>query len=404
MIFKFKIKNKNGAIEEGEKYAKTRLDLAHELHVSGAIVIDITEANSKKVFSLSDLPFFGKVKMHTKILFARNLSGMLKAGLSLPRSLQVFEKQTKNETFQKTIQDLIHVIDAGGTFGAGLEHHPKIFSSLFVSMIRAGEESGKIPDALSEIADNLEKTYTLQKKVKGALMYPMVILIAIFLIGILMMMFVVPTITGTFKELGVPLPITTRIVIGFSDLLAHHTLLFFGILGILFFGGGYILRRKELQPFFSRLILHLPIIGTLVKEINSARTARTMTALLSAGVPITRALEITKEVIESDPYQKVIEEAMLAVEKGAPISEVFKRYPKLYPVMVGEMVEVGEDTGEIAHMLEEVAKYYEEEVDGKTKNLSTIIEPILMIMIGAAVGFFAVSMLTPMYSLLDSIK
>lgn len=405
MEFIYRVRKKDGTVEEGEKESISRVQLAHDLHLSGSEILSIEEKGGKGLnMSLGTIPFFNGVKIHEKILFAHNLSGMLKAGLALPRALQVLEKQTRNDFFKKVIGDLVKTIDSGGTLSGGMEHHPKVFQNLYVSMVRAGEESGNIPESLKEIADNLEKIYSLQKKVKGALTYPAVILAAIIGIGTLMMIFVVPTITGTFKEMGVPLPATTRFVIGVSDFLSNHTLIFFACLVIFVTAVTFIFRSPKVKPIISQVTLRLPVIGTMVKEINSARTARTMTALLSAGVSLLRALEITKEVVQSPPYQRVIADAMLSVEKGAPVSEVFKKNQKLYPIMVGEMIEVGEDTGEISHMLAQIAEFYEEEVDNKTKNLSTIIEPVLMIFIGIAVGFFAISMLTPMYSLMDTIK
>lgn len=405
MKFKYKIQTKSGVLDEGFRESENRITLAHELKNEGAIVLFIEEAKETTGLSMNiNIPFLNRVKLRDKIMFAKNLSGMLKAGLSMPKALSVLSNQTKNQNFKKIIEEISNGIDRGETLSRGLEKYEKTFSPLFVSMVRAGEESGKLPNTLKEIAENLEKIYALQKKIKGAMTYPSVIVGAIILIGVLMMIYVVPTLTNTFKEMGVPLPFTTQLVIEVSDFLANNTLLFFTLLFSFIIGIIFLFKRKEVRPIIDRALVHLPVIGGLFKETNSARVARTLTTLLSSGVTITRSLEITKDVVGSTQYQKALDEAIENVQKGKPISEAFKKNIKIFPNMVGEMIEVGEDTGDLSQMLLEIAEFYESEVDLKTKNLSTIIEPILMIFIGGAVGFFAVSMLTPMYSLLDTIQ
>ena len=261
-----------------------------------------------------------------------------------------------------------------------------------------------MPQALGEIGTNLEKSYALNRKVKSALMYPSIIILAILVIGILMFVFVVPTLIATFKDIGAELPTSTKIVVAISDLISNHLLLL--VLGLFALGGlGYMAfklpRTKRIIEF---LTVRAPVLGELIKEINAARTARTLSSLIASGVPISRALGITKEVLQNSYYKQVLDEALAAVERGEPISSTFKAHLALYPVMVGEMMEVGEETGKMTSMLADIATFYEGEVDAKTKDLSTIIEPVLMIFIGAGVGFFAVSMLSPMYSIMDSIN
>lgn len=406
MKFTYKAQTRAGNIIEATTEAEDKSALILQLKNEGSIPIFIKEG-SKKSLSIS-IPFiggiFGRVKLHEKIIFARNLSGMLSAGLSLYRALVVLEKQTSNPAFKKIMQALIAEIDKGGTLSGGLAKFPKDFSTLFVSMVRSGEESGNMSGSLKEIGTNLEKTYALNKKIKGALTYPAVIVFAIFLIGILMMIYVVPTLTKTFKELGTDLPTSTKLVIFISDFIKDHTIILIGIIIGFVMGLRFLFRIPSFAHGFDFILIRLPVIGNMVKEINAARTARTLSSLLSAGVSVTRALEITKDVLQNYHYKKVLDGAIEAVQKGEPVSMSFKSRPDLYPVMVGEMMEVGEETGKLSSMLFDIAIFYEEEVDTKTKDLSTIIEPVLMVFIGAAVGFFAVSMLTPMYSLMDNIK
>jgi type IV pilus assembly protein PilC len=403
MQFSYKARNTTGLISTGVVEARDRVEAINAVRELGVIPLFVNIKSSG--FHMPNLTFGGgSVKLSEKILFTKNLSGMLKAGLSLTRGLAVLSRQTSNKYLQKIIQTLSETIDKGGTFSDGLAKYPKVFSALFVSMVRAGEESGGMPNALTEIGINLEKSYALNKKVKSAMMYPSIILCAIFLIGILMFVFVVPTLTKTFKDLGTTLPASTRFIIGLSDLISNHLLLLIAGVAAVVFLGMLAVRMPKTKRAIDWTVVRIPVVGTIVKEMNAARTTRTMASLLGSGVNIGRAITITKEVLQNVYYKKVMEDVEKVIEKGAPMSSVFKAETKLYPIMVGEMIEVGEETGKLGSMLLDVALFYEGEVDAKTKDLSTIIEPVLMIFIGAAVGFFAVSMLSPMYSIMDSIK
>ncbi len=405
MQFKYKAQNKEKKIVEGVLEAPDRFALARKLREDGLLPLETKEFKEHGKINLAFIDnILGRIKLSQKIVFTRNLSGMLSAGLSLYRALEVLGKQTKNKKFKEVIVSLLKDINAGGTLSSAMEKFPKVFSPLFVSMVAAGEESGSLPSSLKEVGIILEKSYNLNKKIKGALMYPGIILSAILLIGVLMLIFVVPTLTKTFMDIGATLPASTQFVVSVSDFLQHHTLLFFGIVGALIVGFRFLLRLPRFSRFISLVILKLPVIGNIAKEVESARTSRTLASLLSSGVAVTKALAITKNVLQNPYYKAVIDEAIASVEKGVPMSTVFKAHTNLYPVMVGEMVEVGEETGNVVSMFSDIATFYETEVDQKTKDLSTIIEPVLMIFIGAAVGFFAISMLTPMYSLLNSIK
>lgn len=403
MQFTYKGKNVSGVVVSGTLSADDRSDAVKLLRDSGVTPIIVNEKRSFS-FNGGNLSIFKSVKLSEKIMFTKNMAGMLKAGLPLSRALTVIAKQTQNQYFKTIITTLLETVDKGGTFSEGLAKFPKVFSSLFVAMVRSGEESGGMPQALGEIGVNLEKAYGLNRKVKSALMYPSIIILAILIIGILMFVFVVPTLIGTFKDIGAELPASTKIVVAISDLISNHLLLL--VLGLLTLGvlGYMALKLPKTRRAIEFVTVRMPVLGELIKEINAARTARTLSSLIASGVPISRALGITKEVLQNSFYKEVLDQALAAVERGEPISSTFKSHLKLYPVMVGEMMEVGEETGKMTSMLSDIAVFYEGEVDAKTKDLSTIIEPVLMIFIGAGVGFFAVSMLSPMYSIMDSIK
>jgi type II secretory pathway component PulF len=250
----------------------------------------------------------------------------------------------------------------------------------------------------------MERASNLKKKVKGAMIYPSIVIIVMVIIAILMMIYVMPQITGVFKGMDKELPATTQFLIGASDLMVNYTIFVLGGLVGGIAGFIYFLRTKLGKFITSWVVVRLPVIGTLAKETNSARTARTLSSLLNSGVDVIKSIDITEEVLQNVFYKRILREASQRVEKGTALSEVFIERKDLYPILVGEMILVGEETGQIAGMLGELAVYYETEVERKTKDLSTIIEPLLMVVIGASVGFFALALIAPIYSISDGMN
>jgi type II secretory pathway component PulF len=400
MLFEYKAINKEGRILTGEKDGLDSPSVAQTLKEEGLAIVSIQAKSRKKTsFSLS----FSAFKTVEKITFAKNISSMLDAGLALSRSLEVISRQTKNTKTKKVIEDITQKIKSGTSFSAALESYPKIFNSLFVSMTKAGEESGNLADSFKNIASQLEKNYLLAKKVKGAMVYPGVIVAAMSVVGFFMMTSIVPTLSKTFKELGVALPKSTQIIIALSDFLQTQTAIFLGVLTLLIVCTVLFFKSEAGKKTLDVSLVKAPVFGELTKQINSARTARTLSSLLKAGVPYLQAVQITKGVVSNHLYKNVLSLAEKKVETGDKISGVFTENENLYPSFVGEMVAVGEETGELSEMLLKVAEFYENEVEQKTKNMSTIIEPLLMLVVGVAVGFFAISMISPMYSLVENI-
>jgi len=358
----------------------------------------------KSLFNVEKLEYaISRVKDDELVMITRNLGSMLKAGLPLTRALTVIERQSKNPRLKGVMTDVVDRINKGEQLHSALALYPKVFSDLYVAMIKAGEESGGMAESLKTLSMQMERSSSLRKKIKGAMMYPSIVLIVLVIIGILMMLYVMPSIVGTFEGLDVELPGTTQFLIMVSNFMNDHTIIALsGIVGF-FVGIIYSARTKTGKKVLSWIIPRLPVIGTMAKETNAARTARTLSSLLSSGVDVIRALEITGQVVQNYYYKEIIAEAAVRVEKGTALSEIFIEREDLYPVLVGEMILVGEETGGIADMLKELAGFYENEVEQKTKDLSTIIEPILMVVIGGVVGFFALAVIAPIYSIGDSI-
>ena len=401
-LYKYKAKDKEGKIYEKTLEVQSRYDLYTIIREEGGSVVSIHEVGKIKLPS-SFGNIFNGIKTQQKITMAKNLGLMMNAGLPVTRALSVMSRQSKSRPFKKLLTDLETDVSHGKTLSESLGKRPEVFPILFVSMIKAGEESGNVSGALEIVSSQMEKSYLLTKKVRGALIYPSVIISVMVVIGILMLIFMVPTLTATFEGLGVKLPLSTRILITLSKFLVDNTLLVLGAITALGVSSVVFLKSFIGKSILDSVSLRLPVIGEIAKQVQSARTARTLSSLLSAGGEIVVALDVTIDVVQNHLYKDALKQVRNAIEKGEPMSAVFSGYGHLYPLFVGEMVAVGEETGKIAEMLVNVASFYENEVDQKTKDLSTIIEPILMIIIGVGVGFFAISMLAPTYSLVDYI-
>ncbi|HEY0948369.1 MAG TPA: type II secretion system F family protein [Candidatus Paceibacterota bacterium] len=403
MKFRVTAKTSDGSEVHRVIEAPTRFAVYGEMEKEGATVVSVEEARGGSGPAWTQITFGSGIKTDQKITFTKNLAAMLSAGLPLTRALSVIERQATNKYLKKTVAALSEEVKKGSSFHEALAKHPKVFSELFIAMTKAGEESGTLAESLSVVARQMEKAFNLQKKVKGAMIYPMIILTAIVIIGVLMLIYVVPTLSNTFKELGVELPAATKAIIDTSDFMASNAFLTMGILIAVFAGIFFFVRSKPGARIVLMLALRMPVIGELVRETMSARAARSLSSLLSSGVEMLSALKISGEVVGDNSFGKVLREAEERVRKGEALSASFIDHPKLYPVFVGDMIAVGEETGKVADMLGQVAQYYETDVEERTKDLSTIIEPLLMLFIGGAVGIFAMAMITPIYSLSDKI-
>ena len=407
MLFQYKAVKPGGEEVKGEQEAPDRFALAHRVkEEKGLVLIEAHEQRAADrqaslITRLNTLLF--KIKIKDQVIFAGSLSAMLGAGLSLSRGLAVMERQTGNKQFKNIISDIAKEVSEGASLSRALSKYSHLFPPVFIAMVAAGEESGKLPEALESVKQQLAKSHDLQRKVKGAMIYPVIVITVIIIIGILMMIFLVPQLTALFNDLEVELPLSTRIVIGASNFLQAHTFSFIGALLLIVVAGWRTLKTVKGKRFFTKIFMRTRVVASIIKNFNSALTMRTLSSLISSGVGLTESLNITTRVVQNPFYQNVLVTAVDKISKGSTLSSIFQANEKIYPVLVGEMAEVGEETGNFAGMLLKGATFFEEEVEQATKNLSTLIEPALMILIGIAVGFFAVSMLGPMYSLSDKI-
>lgn len=398
--FTYTAQKADGEVYNGVAVAQDRFELYNIIRREGGHLLALQiDKSDNKLSPLYWISMITTVPEQQKILFSRNLGVMLGAGLPLSRALAVMERQTKDSHLVHAISELSSDVRHGGTLHDALAKFPRIFPRLTVAMVRAGEEGGDLSSALVVASEQMEHASDLKKKIRGAMIYPSIILVTIVLIGVLMMIYVVPTLSATFAQLGSALPLPTQLVLNFSNFLVNYTIVAFGGLVAVVVLIVSFLRTKQGKRFKDYAVLQMPLIRDMVREVNAARTARTLASLLSSGVGILPALDIAADVVQNSYFREVIIEAQKAVGSGDPLSKTFTRREDMYPPFVGEMMSVGEETGQTPDMLKRLAQYYENEVDRKTKDMSTIIEPILMLMIGAMVGFFAVSMIMPIYSI-----
>lgn len=400
----YKAKSLKGKTVEGLLSAMNKSELARLLKGKNLILVSAKRTFEKNKRLDLDIPFFNRVSLTEKLMFTRNLKVMISAGVSLPRALETLSVQTKNRKLSKALLSIREEIIKGTAFSDALSRHPKIFSELFFNMVKAGEASGKLEDVLAVLARQIARRHELESKIKGALAYPAVIILAMLGIGAGMLVFVVPKISATFKELKIALPVTTRFVINIGETMAHRWYLFLLGLFFLIFAISRLLKTKAGIRAFSWLSIKVPIFSSITKKANSARILRTLSSLISAGVPLTSSLGIIFNASNNVYYKETIEAAIERVKSGDKLSEVWMDYKNIYPAVVVQMIAVGEETGQTVEVLEKLADFFEQEVANATCNLTAVIEPLVMLLVGGAVGFFAISMVQPMYSMLEAIK
>jgi len=402
--YSFSAKSISGEIKTGTMDAESETELAHTLREQGFILTSVQstrEPLKTRNRLVEFLPSFNRVPLAEKMIFARHLAVMIGAGLSITRALETLASQTRNKAFSKVISQVSQDVQKGQPLAESMNKHPQIFSELFVNMVKVGETGGGLEDILKLLSHQLEKEYELNSKVRSAMIYPSVIIVFMLAIGILMMTMVVPKLMLIFQEMNADLPITTQFIISLSGFLTQQWLPSLIFVVSLVLAIRFLLKTKRGKMTFDAVLLRLPIFGDISKKINAARLARTLGSLIESSVPIVQGLQIVAGTMGNYYFRDSLVKAAEDVQKGNPLSKIIKTYPHLYPPTVNQMIEVGEETGTLGAILVKLADFYEEEVSNITKGMSAIIEPILMVVIGIAVGFFAISMIQPMYSIMS---
>jgi len=355
-----------------------------------------TKAKRKK---RSGKAFFLHVPLQEKVLFTRHLSIGIKSGMTLTGALELIREQTRSRSLKVIIDQIMEDIQSGIFLAKSLERYKNVFGKLFINIIKIGESSGTLAENLNYLTEELKKRAALHSKVRGALIYPSVVLVATVGIAGAMIIFIFPKILPVFASLNVKLPFTTRALIALSNALSSHGLLVGVGLVLLVIAVIVLLKIQAVRHVVQHILLHAPIVKKIIVQVNLANFSRTFGLLLKSGVNIIEAVNITAETTENLVYQHELRASSAVLQKGEFLSSYLSKSPKLFPPIAANMIRVGENTGNLVDNLEYVSGYYEGEVDDFVKNLSSIIEPALMLVMGVIVGFIALSIITPIYSL-----
>lgn len=387
---------------KGEIEAGSRSDVVAALGKQKLSPISIKEVKQGG-FSLGG----GGVKSDELVIFTRQLSAMIGAGVPLLRSISSLAEHAENPAFKKILDAVIVDIQGGSGFGDALAKYPKVFSDVFVNMIRAGEAAGILDDILKRLATQQEKNATMRKKIKSAMSYPMVLIVITIGAFFGLMLFVIPQIGNIIKDLGGPdaeLPVLTQVMLSISDAILGYWYIIFPALGGAVYGVIRYIGTPAGKKQFHKLILKLPPVNTIVKKVAVARFARTYSSLIGAGVSVIEAINVTSRAIGNTVYMDALDDAANKVKNGDQLSKVVEQYPDLFPSILSQMLSVGEETGQTDVVLIKVADFYEEEVDVAIDGISSIIEPVMIVTMGSMVGLIAASVMGPIASISQNIQ
>lgn len=401
MIFEYLVTTKDNKVQKGVLEALNQETAILELKKKGYFVVKINKQKQLLKMELS----FGGIKFIDKVLLARHLAIMMKAGVNLAEALDVITEQASHPKLRKVLKSVTAKVLSGNTLSQSLAEYPKIFSDLFINMVRIGETSGTLADNLEYLATEMEKSFELKKKIKGAAIYPIIILLMTFGLGFVLVYFILPKMMKLFESLTMDLPITTKMMIAIAHLMEKNGTMVLAVLVALIFLFIFLMKQKFFRHWMHHLVLYIPIVNKIVIQFNLANLYRTLGILFKSGVPVLEGLKITSGVLGNYVYNKELSKLAIEVEKGMSLSESFlNRNPKLFPKIATRLIGVGEKTGELDNSLNYLGEFYGREVDNITKNMATIIEPMLLVGIGLIVGFVAVSIIQPIYQISGGIK
>lgn len=399
--FKYRVRTPEGTLQAGAVEAPTAEDASAALTERGFEILVLEQARAGKTGEVN-IPFLNRITAKDIVIVSRTLSVMISASVPLVDAIKNIARQTENPNLRTVMQDVASEVEGGARLSDAFERHPRVFSGFFINMIRSGETSGQLEQVLEYLADQQEKDYDLTSKIRGALIYPTFILFALATVGFIMMSFVVPKLTQILQEANVPLPITTRILIAVSGFFANFWWLILILIGI-----AVVLLRIAVQTpggrlMFDKFILRVPVFGTLFERIYVVRFCRSLATLLHGGVDQIGALEIVAGVVGNQVWKRMVFETIKEVNEGNSITTAFGR-SKHVPTMMNQMLAVGEETGKLQEVLQRVAQFFNREVDNLVANLVTLIEPIVMILLGLGVGVMVSAILLPLYQLSSAI-
>lgn len=395
MIFKYQSRTQDGQLMNGTIEASSE-DAAIELLQKQRLIIINIASDATPIYK-RNITFFQRVSNYDLVVFSRQLSFLFGAKIPLVQALQTLSDQTINPKFKKVIGEITRNVDAGMSLSKAMSLHKDIFTGFYISLIKSGEIAGKLEEVLNYLADYQEREYILLHKIKSSLSYPIFVVLAFSIVIILMFVYVVPQLTGVFKETGVELPITTKAIIAISDFIRNYYIIF-SIFIFSFIGGIMYFGKTEFgRRFIDKLKLKIPYFKILFQKLYLSRLADTFSTMIVGGLPIAQALEITSEVINNTVFRDMLLEAEDQVKKGSMISVTLKKYPEI-PPLFGQMISIGEVTGKLDSVLKNLAGFYQKEIDSTVDNIVSLIEPVLIVVLGIFVAIFVISLLLPIYN------
>jgi type IV pilus assembly protein PilC len=408
--FAFRAMDVAGAASAGEVEAESKAQVTEQLRQRGLIVLDVSE--KKEPFKIEQLWQTWKgIDMRELSVFSRQFATLVASGMPMLRTLHTLEEQTQDERIKEAIGGLRADVEAGSTLEQAMERHPEVFDRLYRAMVRSGEESGRLEDALDRIAYQVEKSDSLRRQVKSAMMYPLLIFGFAAVVLVAVVAFVIPVFVGIFEQIGEEnpaeksgLPLPTQICVTASDAITGYWFILIPGLIAAFVGFFRWKRTEKGKEIWDRLILRLPAqIGDVIQKVALARWSRTFSGSVAAGVPMLQAIKLTGETAGNIVLEQAMEDVYASVKRGGSLAGPIENNA-IFPAMVGHMVAVGEETGQLEHMLAKIADFYETEVDAKVKALTSLIEPLMIVFVGGVVGFIVIAMYLPIFSLYDKIR
>ena len=395
-IFKYQAQNKAGRSVKGTVVGISESEVISKLKKSELTVSSLIDITADPMSRLTRL--LSPIKVKDVVIFARQFSVMISANVPIVETLLVLVDQTNNLTLKNMIAEIAFDVDSGSFLSDALAKHPKIFSELFVNIVRSGETSGRLDEVLNYLADEMEQSYDMSSKIKGAMIYPAFIITALLGVGVVLMVYVIPNLTSILTETGAEMPLSTRVVIATSDFLVNFWWLVIAIIVGFFAALRLYLKTYDGRRVFDLIKIKLPIFGGLFRYIYLMRFSRSLSTLLKGGVPITRALEIVAAVVGNTIYKELILETLESINDGNPLATVFEN-SRHVPRMVPQMIAVGERTGKIDAVLDRLTNFYSRESNNMLDNLSKLMEPVIMVIMGIGVGIMVAAVLLPMYNL-----
>lgn len=395
--FDYRVRDQQNVILEGLIEADTQ-DIAQDtLRDRGYAVLSLTEHQEAVLFE-RELPFFNKVPIKDIVIFTRQFAVLIGAKVPVVQGLKTVGRQTKNPRLRRVVVDVSNEVEAGTPLSTALGKHSKVFSPFFVNIIKSGETTGRLEEVMNYLADQMEKDYDLMSKIKGAMTYPIFIICGLVIVGFIMMTYVVPKLTASLTESGVELPWTTKVLIAVSSFMQHNVVVI--VIGAVIAGVAFRVwtSKPAGRAVWDRVKLRLPVFGPLLKNIHLVRFTRSLTTLINGGVDVPSALDICADIVGNEHYRAILTETKKEVSDGNSITTVLFR-DNLTPKMIPQMMVVGEETGRLAQVLEKLTEFFSRELDNSVTNLVSAIEPLIMMVMGGAVGIMVAAIMLPMYKM-----